>query len=178
LKSGDLEENYEDDDFDNDEINELLARGKDDLETFKKMDIEARKEDLDQGIFTRMIQRKELPDIYNMDIALEIEKERKAEELKALDSISGGRLAKRKTVSYLDDDTKWLKQLEVSDNDDILDDEEEIDDELDGLELDEDGEIVEPADDQPVKRKQSVALEDVDVVEPVKKKKRGRPRKT
>jgi len=87
-------------------------------------------------------------------------------------------LAKRKTVSYLDDDTKWLKQLEVSDNDDILDDEEEIDDELDGLELDEDGEIVEPADDQPVKRKQSVALEDVDVVEPVKKKKRGRPRKT
>ena len=178
LKSGDLEENYDDDDFDNDEINELLARGKDDLETFKKMDIEARKEDLDQGIFTRMIQRKELPDIYNMDIALEIEKERKAEELKALDSISGGRLAKRKTVSYLDDDTKWLKQLEVSDNDDILDDEEEIDDELDGLELDEDGEIVEPADDQPVKRKQSVALEDVDVVEPVKKKKRGRPRKT
>ncbi len=45
--------------------------------------------------------KKELPDIYNMDIALEIEKERKAEELKALDTISGGRLAKRKKqLSY------------------------------------------------------------------------------
>ncbi|SGZ39708.1 related to Transcription regulatory protein SNF2 [Hanseniaspora guilliermondii] len=176
MKVGELEDNYEDDDFDNDEVNELLARGKDDLEIFKKMDIEARKEDLDQGIMTRMIQRKELPDIYNLDIALEIEKERKAEEAKALDSIAGGRLAKRKTVNYLDDDSKWLKQLEVSDDEDGLDYEEKIEDELEGLELDEDGELVEPQDDG--SRKQSIAVEEIEDVEPMKKKrKRGRPRK-
>ena len=176
MKAGDAEENYDDDDFDNDEVNELLARGKDDLEIFKRMDIEARKEDLDQGIVARMIQRRELPDIYNLDIALEIEKERKAEEAKALDSIAGGRLAKRKTVSYLDDDSKWLKQLEVSDEDDVADYDEKIEDELEGLELDEYGELVEPQEDG--KRKQSIAVDDGEEGEPLKKKrKRGRPKK-
>lgn len=176
MKAGEAEENYDDDDFDNDEVNELLARGKDDLEIFKRMDIEARKEDLDQGIVARMIQRRELPDIYNLDIALEIEKEKKAEEAKALDSIAGGRLAKRKTVSYLDDDSKWLKQLEVSDEDDVADYDEKIEDELEGLELDEDGELVEPQEDG--KRKQSIVFDDGEEGEPLKKKrKRGRPKK-
>ncbi|CDF88728.1 ZYBA0S03-00562g1_1 [Zygosaccharomyces bailii CLIB 213] len=95
------------------EINELLARNEGELSVFAQVDAERSRKALEMGITTRLMENNELPEIYHQNIDVELERE-DSESVAAY----GGRGAReRKTTTYSDNvsEEQWLKQFEISD---------------------------------------------------------------
>ncbi|AET40640.1 SWI/SNF catalytic subunit SNF2 Ecym_6258 [Eremothecium cymbalariae DBVPG len=104
----------EDEQLDDSELNEILARNDDELKLFAEIDAERNRKQLAEGITSRLMDKLELPDFYHQDIAAQIEKE-KSERM-----FVGGRGTRdRKATHYGDSmsEEQWLKQFEVSDDD-------------------------------------------------------------
>ncbi|GAV51235.1 hypothetical protein ZYGR_0AD04180 [Zygosaccharomyces rouxii] len=105
----------EEEEIDDNEINEILARDDDELIKFAEIDAEKSRKALEMGITTRLMESNELPEIYHQN--LDIELEREDSETVAY----GGRgTRERKTMAYNDNmsEEQWLKQFEVSDEED------------------------------------------------------------
>ncbi|KAK5780052.1 hypothetical protein RI543_002592 [Arxiozyma heterogenica] len=116
-EAGDLEE----DELNDSEINELLARDDNELAIFSNLDNERAVNDSELGIKTRLFDISELPDIYTKEIPTE-EEVKENETLK----LSEGRSSRdRKKTVYNDDLTEeqWLKQFEITDDENDDDDE-------------------------------------------------------
>ncbi|SSD61606.1 related to Transcription regulatory protein SNF2 [Saccharomycodes ludwigii] len=105
----------EDDEFDDSELNTILARSDKEIEVFQKLDDERAKTDIEHGITTRLMGESELPEVYHKDIEAEMQKE----EMEEIEAAGRGNRERKKT-NYAEDITEdqWLKQFEVSDNDD------------------------------------------------------------
>lgn len=110
-EAGELEE----DELNDNEINQLLARNDNELIVFSDLDNERVSKDAAQGIKSRLLDITELPDIYSQEIPPEEEK-LESEVL----ALSEGRSSRdKKRTTYNDDlsEEQWLKQFEVSDDD-------------------------------------------------------------
>jgi ATP-dependent helicase STH1/SNF2 len=115
------EENEESNELDDDELNELLARGEDELDIFTAMDKEREEERLKQWrdagnkapLPPPLMQESELPPFYRRDIGEELAVQAAAEE-----ESGRGRRAKAE-VRYTDGltDDQWLMAMEDSDDD-------------------------------------------------------------
>ncbi|CCD27286.1 SWI/SNF catalytic subunit SNF2 NDAI_0K00950 [Naumovozyma dairenensis CBS 421] len=102
--------------MDNNELNELLARNDGEIEIFQKIDEERTKKEKEMGIKTRLLDNSELPDVYHQDIEAEMARE----ESEAAAVYSGRGARERKSTHYSDNvsEEQWLRQFEVSDNED------------------------------------------------------------
>ncbi|CAL9736143.1 transcription regulatory protein Snf2p [Monosporozyma servazzii] len=110
-EAGELEE----DELNDNEINQLLARNDNELIVFSDMDNERVSKDVTQGIKSRLLDITELPDIYSQEIPPEEEKP----ENEVL-TLSEGRSSRDKKITTYNDELseeQWLKQFEVSDDD-------------------------------------------------------------
>ena len=111
---------FEEDELNDNEINELLARDDNELAIFSNLDNERATKDSELGIKTRLFDISELPDIYTKEIPTE-EEIKENETLK----LSEGRSSRdRKKTVYNDDLTEeqWLKQFEITDDENEDDD--------------------------------------------------------
>ena len=117
------EDNEEANELDDDELNELLARGDDELEIFTRMDKEREAQKAAQWKAEGhkghapppLMQESELPPFYRRDIGEELAQQAQADEL----GMEGrGRRAKE-AVRYTDGltDDQWLMAMENSDDD-------------------------------------------------------------
>ncbi|GAV56115.1 hypothetical protein ZYGR_0BA00210 [Zygosaccharomyces rouxii] len=105
----------EEEEIDDNEINEILARDEDELTKFAEIDAEKSRKALEMGITTRLMESNELPEIYHQDLDIELGRE------DSENVAYGGRgTRERKTMTYNDNMTEeqWLKQFEVSDEED------------------------------------------------------------
>lgn len=108
----------EEEEIDDNEINDILARDESEIPIFAQVDAERSRKALELNITTRLMENNELPEIYSQDIARELELEREESENA---NAAGGRGAReRKSTHYGDSlsEEQWLKQFEVSDNED------------------------------------------------------------
>ena len=109
--AGELDE----DELNDSEINQLLARNDKELAVFSGLDNERVTKDAEQGIKSRLLDITELPEIYSQEIPPE--EENPENEILPL---SEGRTSRdKKRTTYNDDlsEEQWLKQFEVSDDD-------------------------------------------------------------
>ncbi|KAK9470896.1 SNF2 family N-terminal domain-containing protein [Dipodascopsis tothii] len=102
--------NEEDDELDDEELNEILARDDDEGEVFREMDMERiRLSAYGKGKTDRLFSEAELPDVYKRDIVVEMIQE-SAEEVQ-------GRGARKRKVTKYDDGLTEKQWLDAIDND-------------------------------------------------------------
>lgn len=108
----------EEEEIDDNEINDILARDESELPIFAEVDAERSRNALELNITTRLMENNELPEIYNQDIGKELELER--EESENANAYGGRGARERKSTHYGDNlsEEQWLKQFEISDNED------------------------------------------------------------
>ena len=104
----------EDDNFlDEEELNDILARSEEEKEQFARIDAEQKRSDIEQGLKLRLIEEKELPQIFKEDISKHFDKD-KDKELE--------RVREKKRIRYDDglSEEQWLMAID-DDNDTIED---------------------------------------------------------
>lgn len=108
----------EDEQMDDNELNETLARSEAEIKIFAEIDEERSRRHLENGITTTLMENSELPNFYHQDIEAELDKKQNEGLL------TGGRgTRERRSANYDDDITEeqWLKQFEVSDGEEETD---------------------------------------------------------
>lgn len=105
----------EDEQLDDNELNEILARNEDELKAFQEIDAKRIRTQMENGITSRLMENSELPECYNVDIEAKL-----AEEEQQKVFVGGRGNRERKTTHYSEDlsEEQWLKQFEISDNED------------------------------------------------------------
>lgn len=105
----------EEEQLDDHELNEILARNDDELTLFQEIDAKRTRLQLENGITSRLMENSELPECYNVDIDAKL-----AEEEKEKAFVGGRGNRERKTTHYSDElsEEQWLRQFEVSDSED------------------------------------------------------------
>lgn len=106
----------EEEEVDDNEINDILARDESEIPIFAEVDAERSRKALELNITTRLMEQNELPEIYSQDIGRELELLR--EESENANALGGRGARERKSTHYGDNlsEEQWLKQFEVSDN--------------------------------------------------------------
>ena len=102
----------EDEQLDDSELNEILARNDNELKLFAEIDAERNRKQFADGITSRLMEDSELPEFYHQDIDAQLEKENSERMF-----VGGRGTRERKATHYGDSmsEEQWLKQFEVSD---------------------------------------------------------------
>ena len=105
----------EEEQLDDNELNEILARNENEIKVFQELDAQRIRTQMENGITNRLMENSELPECYNVDIEAKL-----AEEEKQNVFVGGRGNRERRTAHYSDElsEEQWLRQFEVSENED------------------------------------------------------------